>query len=73
MNTIDEKQIIEYLIYFIQVSIEELNQTNRLYSKNDFCTGQLYAYVECLEVLQLCPLIQSKYLNYNIEKRYPIK
>ena len=40
MNTIDEKQIIEYLIYVIQVSIEELNQTNRLYSKNDFCTVQ---------------------------------
>ena len=73
MNTIDEKQIIEYLIYVIQVSIEELNRTNRLYSKNDFCTGQLYAYVECLEVLQLCPLIRTHYLNYDIEKRYPLK
>lgn len=73
MITINEMQVIEHLIDIIQTSLEELNEAKQLYGENGFCTGQIYAYVECLEVLQLCPTIRLYFLNYDIEKRYSIK
>ena len=73
MSILNEKQVIKHLINVIHASLQELNEANNLYGDNDFRTGQIYAYAECLEVLQLCPIIRSTYLNYDIEKRYPIK
>ena len=73
MSTLNEKQVIEHLINVIHTSLNELTESNTLYWDNDFRMGQKYAYAECLEILQLCPIIRSTYLDYNIEKRYPIK
>lgn len=39
---------------------------------NDFQLGQAYAYVECLEILQLCEQLCSLDLDYEIEARYPL-
>ena len=73
MSTLNEKQVIKHLINVIHTSLQELNEANNLYGDSDFRTGQIYAYAECLEILQLCPIIRSTYLNYNIEERYPLK
>ena len=73
MSTLNEKKVIEHLINVIHTSLQELTQSNDLYGDSDFRTGQIYAYAECLEVLQLCHLIRSTYLDYNIEERYPLK
>lgn len=53
--------------------MQELAEANALYGESDFRTWQIYAYTECLEVLQLCPPFRATYFNYDIEKRYPIK
>ncbi len=43
MNTADENQVIEHLINVIHTSLLELAETDSLYGKNDFRTGQIYA------------------------------
>lgn len=59
------------LIDAIHLALYELyERENR--PVNDFCRGQTYAYVECLEILQRCPELRSSILNYDIEKRYPL-
>ena len=54
MNTLNEKQVIGHLINVIHTSLNELIESNNIYGDSDFRTGQIYAYAECLEVLQLC-------------------
>ena len=73
MNTLNEKQVIEHLINTIHTSLRELAESNKLYGENGFRTGQIYAYAEYLEVLQLCQTFRAIHLNYNIEKKYYIK
>ena len=33
---------------------------------------QIYAYLECLEILQGCPEFRKLGLDYDIEKRFPL-
>ena len=73
MSTLNEKQVIEHLINVIHTSLQELTQSNNLYGDNDFRTGKIYAYAECLEVLQLYQKIRLTYLSYNIEEKYHVK
>ncbi len=73
MNAMNERQIIKYLISVIHLSLQELAEARRVYGENNFRTGQLYAYAECLEILQLCPAFRARELNYDIELRYNIK
>ena len=73
MKNSEETQAIDRLICVIHTELNELSQARRAREENDFCLGQMYAYTQCLEVLQLCPSIRSSRLNYDIEKRYPLK
>ena len=73
MSFLNEEQVIEHHINVIHISLQELAKSNNLYRENNFHTGQLYAYEECLEILQLCSPFRTAYLNYEIEKRYPLK
>ena len=77
LNIRKEKKMTELfktvlnLIDAIHLALYELyERENR--PVNDFCRGQTYAYVECLEILQRCPELRSSILNYDIEKRYPL-
>lgn len=65
-----EKQIVLQLIQTLQLTLQELSAANLIC--NDFICGQIYACVECLEILQQCPAFRNLGLNYDIEKKYPL-
>ncbi len=67
---ISRQQTIKALIRTIHLNLQELTKTKSV--PNDFCLGQIYAYVECLEILQLCPSFSNLGLNYDIEKKFPL-
>ncbi len=69
----DESYTVKLLISAVHAALNELAEAIRLYGKNDFRTGQLYAYAECLEILQLCPSFRIPELDYDVEKRYDIR
>ena len=69
----DELLAVKFLIDIIHTDLTELAEVVRLYCENDFRRGQLYAFAECLEVLQLFPAFRSAGLDYDIEKRFNIK
>ncbi len=64
----DSEQFINYLIDFITTSLEELNNT----PKNDFTHGEMTAYVDILEQIQLHQNCSKRKLNYVICKKYKI-
>ena len=69
----DELRAVKFLIDIIHTDLTELAEAGRLYGENDFRRGQLYAFAECPEVLQLFPAFRSAGLDYDIEKRFNIK
>lgn len=64
------QQTLKALIRTIHLNLQELTKTKN--TPNDFCLGQIYAYVECLEILQLCPSFRNLGLDYDIEKKFPL-
>ncbi len=56
------------LVRHIDRALRELYETK----PNEFEKGQIYAYVECLEVLQLNRGIRASLLDYDIEEKYPL-
>ena len=64
------QQTLKALIRTIHLNLQELTETKN--APNDFCLGQIYAYVECLEILQLCPSFRNLGLDYDIEKKFPL-
>ena len=64
------QQTLKALIRTIHLNLQELTETKNV--PNDFCFGQIYAYVECLEILQLCPSFRNLGLDYDIEKKFPL-
>ena len=68
----DEKQTIKRLLETIHSSLKEIYESGKEYVE-DFALGQIYAYVECLEILQICPAFRQCGLNYEIEKRFPVR
>ena len=64
------QQTLKPLIRTIHLNLQELTETKSV--PNDFCLGQIYAYVECLEILQLCPSFCNLGLDYDIEKKFPL-
>ena len=67
----NENKTLQILIQTIHMNLQELSETKRNFP-NDFCIGQIYAYVECLEILQLCPAFCVFGLDYDIEKKFPL-
>lgn len=70
MNSV--KQVIRLLVNTIHTTLQELYEARTDSAQNDFAVGQIYAYVECLEILQLCPALHSHLLNYDIEQKFPL-
>ena len=64
------QQTLKTLIRTILLNLQELTETKSV--PNDFCLGQIYAYAECLENLQLCPSFRNLGLDYDIEKKFPL-
>lgn len=67
----NEEQAIRRLIRTIHVSLEDIYESGRERCE-DFALGQIYAYVECLEILQLSPKFRKMGLDYEIETQFPI-
>lgn len=65
MNAIE---ILDYLINFFTYYLDELNELER----NDFIHGEMTAYVETLEIIQLWKLSKLHGLDYEIEDKYKI-
>lgn len=71
LSMTNEKQTIRQLIRTIHESLREIYDSGREKSE-DFAIGQVYAYIDCLEILQSCPAFRKLGLNYEIEKRFPV-
>ena len=65
-----KRKTIRYLIQTAHFSLQEIYET--LPDISDFALGQIYAYLECLEILQCCPDFRKLGLDYDIEKRFPL-
>ena len=65
-----KRKTIRRLIQTAYFSLEEIYETLPYIS--DFALGQIYAYLECLEILQCCPDFRKLGLDYDIEKRFPL-
>lgn len=70
MKSESERETLEALVRTVCLSLEEIYETD--VAEKDFLTGQIYAYVECLEVLQGCATIRRELLNYEIEEKFPL-
>lgn len=64
-----KRKTIRRLIQTAHFSLKEIYDTQPDIS--DFALGQIYAYLECLEILQCCPDFRKLGLDYDIEKRFP--
>lgn len=62
--------VLKFLVDIIDTELDELTEAVELYGKNGFRIGQMYAYIECLEVLQHTPAAAFLNLDYDIENRY---
>ena len=61
----------QILIYIINLFINYLDELNTL-PQNDFICGEMTAYVETLEILQLWKESKNHGLNFKIEDKYKI-
>lgn len=66
----NKRKTIRHLIQTIHLALREIYQSHPLLS--DFAIGQIYAYLECLEILQYCPDFRNLGLDYDIEKKFPL-
>ena len=65
-----KRKTIRHLIQTAHFALQEIYETQPNIS--DFALGQIYAYLECLEILQGCPEFRKLGLDYDIEKRFPL-
>ncbi len=59
------------MVRTICLSLEEIYEAKEEVV-TDFLIGQIYAYVECLEILQSYSRFGRELLNYEIEERFPL-
>ncbi len=69
---INKRQTIKHLIETLNTSLEELYEAEKLSGHSEFRTGQIYAYAECLELLQKCKPFRRLGIDYEVERRYSI-
>lgn len=62
------KELILYIVELFTYYLDELNELPR----NDFIHGEMTAYVETLEIIQLYQNNITKDLDYVIEDKYKI-
>ena len=62
----NKRKTTALLIAEIHANLDELCSES-----DDFALGQRYAYLECLEILQLCPAFRRPGIAYDTERRYP--
>ena len=62
-------ETIMFLIDHVKGCLEEINTES-----NEFVLGEKHAYVECLEIIQdIWQNAKSKGLDFDIEKRFPLR
>ena len=66
----NKRKTIRHLIQTIHLALREIYHSQP--TPSDFALGQIYAYLECLEILQGCPDFRKLGLDYDIEKRFPL-
>jgi len=69
-KTKTSEQVLVMLIGTIQISLSELS--TECVKGNDFAYGEMYAYVECLELIQLWKNADQFGLDVNLEEKYDL-
>ena len=64
------EQVLVTLIGSIQYSLAELTSDSD--RQDDFVCGQMYAYIECLELIQLWQNAKKFGIDGNLEKKYSL-
>ena len=63
------EQVLLDLITTLTQNLEEIGSQQR---QTPFALGEVYAYTECLEIIQMWKKAKFYGLDYNLEKRYKI-
>ena len=61
------KEVLECLILTVKASLDEIAVKAK---RNDFVCGEIYAYLECLEVIQTWCKAEEYGLCGNLEEKY---
>lgn len=61
------KKVLVCLIQTLQINLEEITESVR---DNEFVCGEVYAYLECLEIIQTWNGAKEYGLCGNLEKKY---
>ena len=64
-----EEQVLLDLITTLTQNLEEIGSQQR---QTPFALGEVYAYTECLEIIQMWKKAKFYGLDYDLEKRYKI-
>ena len=65
------KEILSYMIDTLLVYLEELAEITNA-DNIQFAYGEMTAYTECLEMIQLWEEAKAHGLNFDIEAKYPL-
>ncbi len=63
------EQVLLDLITTLTQNLEEIGSQQR---QTPFALGEVYAYTECLEIIQMWKKAKFDGLDYDLEKRYKI-
>ncbi len=69
---LQEQETVRLLIGTIHDALQEIFAVKAASPAREFLRGEIYAYVECLEILQLCPRFCALGIDYEVEKRFPL-
>lgn len=61
------REVLSNLIYTLCVNLDEITQKDE---RNEFTIGEVYAYLECLEIIQTWNKAEEYGLCGNLEEKY---
>ncbi|MDE6504880.1 MAG: hypothetical protein K2L42_03320 [Clostridia bacterium] len=64
------KKVLGCLIQTLQTNLDEITESVR---DNEFVCGEVYAYLECLEIIQMWRKAEKYGLCINLEEKYLTK
>lgn len=68
----NKKSTEQVLIDLINTLTENLEEIALQPKQSPFALGEVYAYTECLEIIQMWKKAELYGLNYDLEKKYKI-
>ncbi len=68
-----QKSVKQVLVCLIQTLQANLNEITESVHGNEFVCGEVYAYLECLEIIQMWRKAEKYGLCINLEEKYLAK